>query len=130
MACLDSDFLVAFLRGDKAAEEKMAGLGKRFEKLTVTPIVATELFTGAFKSKRENAVEKVKNVLSVLQLLEFNLAAAAKAGQIMHYLDNTGQKIGEKDAMIAAIAITHGQPLVTRNKKHFSKIKELRIEEW
>lgn len=130
MVCLETDFMVAFLRGNDAAGRKMERLKQVFSKITVTPISASELFFGACKSKRAGALETAKGFLSTLELLDFDLSAAAKAGEILAQLEKKGQKIGEKDSLIAAIALRHKQPLVTRNVKHFSKIPGLEIEEW
>lgn len=130
MVCLDTDFLVGFLRGDRAAEEKMSQLSQLFEQLTVTPVSAAEIFFGAFKSNRKNAAETAENFLSTIEMLEFDLPAARKAGQLIASLQKEGQQIGEKDQLIAAIAIRHNQTLVTRNKKHFPKVPCLKIAEW
>jgi predicted nucleic acid-binding protein len=130
MPCLDSDFLVAFLLGDEAAERKLWELKQNYERLTFTPIAAAELFFGAVKSNSKSAVETTQNFLSALELLEFDLLAALEAGKITAGLEKDGQKIGEKDTLIAGIALRHSQPIVTRNKKHFSKIRGLKIVEW
>jgi tRNA(fMet)-specific endonuclease VapC len=37
---------------------------------------------------------------------------------------------GPNDLMIAAIALVHGSILVTHNTREFSRIKELKIEDW
>lgn len=52
MVCLDTDFIVALLRGDKEAEEKSVLLDNRGIRKTTTPINAFELFIGAYLSTK------------------------------------------------------------------------------
>ena len=58
-----------------------------------------------------------------------NERGAEKFGQILSALDKNGQKISDRDIMIAAIAISKGENvIVTRNKKDFEKIPQLKVE--
>jgi predicted nucleic acid-binding protein len=130
MVCLESDFIIAFTRKDSAASLKMEALLKQNRTLFITPITAAELFEGAFGSKETGSVIKLEELLSTFQMLEFDFFASKNAGQLMHELSGRGEKIGDLDTLTAAIALKHNQALVTRNKKHFSKIAGLKIEEW
>lgn len=38
--------------------------------------------------------------------------------------------IGDPDLLIASIALSNKQVLVTRNKKHFERVPELEVEGW
>jgi len=53
MVCLDSDFLVAFLRGYPEAGKTMNDLLQTETRLTTTPINAYELYHGAYASTRK-----------------------------------------------------------------------------
>lgn len=60
---------------------------------------------------------------------EMNERAAEEFGEILSALDKKGQKINDRDVMIAAIAISKGEyRLVTRNKKDFDRIPKLTVE--
>ncbi len=130
MVCLESDFLIAFLRRNEAAIDKMKILIAGNEELCFTPITATELFQGAAYSKSADAEAKVEELLSTMQLLDFDLLAAKKAGNIIARLSKCGEQIGDMDSLIAAIAIRHNQTILTRNKKHFARIPGAKITEW
>jgi tRNA(fMet)-specific endonuclease VapC len=52
------------------------------------------------------------------------------AGDILAQLQKTGQKIGLEDILISATALTHGCVLVTANTRHYSRINNLKIENW
>ena len=56
------------------------------------------------------------------------------AGKILAALAQVGQKIGEQDPFISAVAIANGRPLVTNNMEHYQRIIDLgfplEIENW
>lgn len=131
MVCLDTDFLVALLRGDKEAEEKSAFLDNVGIRKTTTPINAFELFIGAYLSAKntENA-DLVRDLLLSLEILAFNLAACEKGGEFEAALRKRGEEIGIRDVMIAAISHIHDETLVTRNIRHYSRIDGLKLDTW
>ena len=76
LACLETDFLVALMRKDERAIEKLKKLVESGERLT-TSINVSELFKGAYMSKNvEENLKNVEGVLSRLDILDFNLAAS------------------------------------------------------
>lgn len=131
LACLETDFLVALIRKDERAIEKLKKLVESGERLTTTPINASELFKGAYMSKnvKEN-LKKVRGVLSRLDILDFNLAASDIYGKISSELERKGEPIGEMDTLIASIALAHNERIVTRNVKHYSRVKGLEVDSW
>ncbi len=128
--CLDTDFLVAVLRGREDAQNKMSEIDLEGRQAT-TSVTAFELFFGAFKSaEKRNNVEKTKVLLERLDVLPFDLKSSEIAGEALARLKELGETIDFRDAMIAGIARVNGLTLVTRNKEHFSRVKDLRIEIW
>ena len=128
MVCLETDFLVDFLRGNENAVKKMVSLKSSKEKLCITPITATEIFFGAIKTHKTSEVNKTKSFLSFFGLMEYDLVASLLSAEVLNFLETKGEKIGEKDSITAGITIRHGERLLTRNKKHFSKVPHLEIE--
>jgi len=45
-------------------------------------------------------------------------------------LERKVEPIGEFDALIASIALAHNERVVTRNVKHFSRVRGLEVEKW
>jgi len=128
--CLDTDFLVAILRGKENAERKMVEMDREGRHST-TAINAFELFYGAYKSNQKMTnVEKTKALLVRVDVLPFELESSERAGEILAELSARGDSIDFRDAMIAGIARAKGLSLVTRNKEHFARVKELKIELW
>jgi len=101
------------------------------EGISTTPICACELFAGAYRSrKKEFEIKRVKEFLSRMELLEFSTQACERFGRIRGELESRGSVVGDFDIMIAAIALTHNQQLLTRDLEHFQKIPGLTVETW
>ncbi|HMV48657.1 MAG TPA: type II toxin-antitoxin system VapC family toxin [Blastocatellia bacterium] len=101
------------------------------DEIATCSVVWAELLHGARKYadplQREHRIELT---LSPLANLPFDLAAARRYAYIRDYLERTGQVIGGNDLMIAAIALTHGLILVTRNTDEFRRVPGLQVEDW
>jgi tRNA(fMet)-specific endonuclease VapC len=69
----------------------------------------------------------VKGFLSTIVVLEFNEQSAEKAGQFMAQLEAKGLAIDPRDLFIGCIALTHGYPLLTNNRRHLDRIPELLV---
>jgi tRNA(fMet)-specific endonuclease VapC len=130
MVCLDTTFLADLIRKNPDANKKLNNLAKQSDSLSTTIINSAELFYGAHKSKSVDTEKaKLKLVLSRFLVFEMDEVSAEKFGEILSKLDKQGQKIADRDIMIAAIAITKGENvIVTRNKKDFEKIPQLTIQ--
>ena len=130
MKCLDTDLLVAILRGKEEAQKKVTELDEEAKGAT-TCVNAFEIFFGASKSERKHEnLKKASKLLERLTVFPLDLASSQKAAEISARLVAKGETIDFRDAMIAAIAMENGMTLVTRNKAHFKRIKGLQTEEW
>jgi predicted nucleic acid-binding protein len=130
MVVLDTDILVAFLRNDNEAVNFIGSLQKKNMKISTTTISAFELFEGALISSREENIEKAELLLKSMGSYNFNGPASWKAAEISSELLKKGEPLDFQDIAIAAIAIINGESLTTRNVKHFSRIKGLKVEKW
>ena len=131
MVCLDTSFIIALMRGDPSALVKLEEYTASNTRLTTTPITACELIKGAYKSvRREYELQKVKKTLSFLELLDFSMDASVCYGRLTASEGLRGAPIGDLDAMIAGIAITHGESIITSNRKHFERVEGLHIDRW
>lgn len=130
MKCLDTDILVAILRGNTDAKQTGIILDEEGGAYT-TVISAYEILFGAkiSENKKEN-IEDTKKLLSKLDIIDMNYDSAEKASDIHAKLHEEGKIIDARDIFIAAIALSRGCELITRNEKDFSRIKGLKIERW
>jgi len=131
MVCLDTSFIVALIRRDPKAEKRLEDYVVNEAKLSTTPIAACELFKGAYRSKRRDMeVRKVREILTHLEVLSFSAEACERYGRLVNDLQLAGTPIGDLDAMIASIALTHNEPILTSDTKHFEKVPSLVVETW
>ena len=131
MVCLDTSFLIDVLRGEKRVEEIENRLDKGTEPVKVASPAIMELIRGAVLSNNpETEKQKVHQLLSYLIVLSLDKESAIIAGNTEAELTKAGEKIDVEDIMIGAIAKKDSEVLLTRNKKHFEKIKGLKIESY
>lgn len=124
---LDSTFLIDVLRGSADVSdliEDIDATGTPF----VSAVTVMELYEGihlADASQGERSA--VRGLLTDVTELPFDRDCAMRAGQINADLVGSGEPIDETDVMIAATALVHDQPIVTRNVDHFDRIENLRV---
>ncbi len=93
-----------------------------------------ELLVGAYRLPPERGAELAARLDAVLpaeaRVLPFDAGAARIYGSIRAYLEGSGQRIGDADTAIAAIALQRGLMVVTGNVRHFSRVPDLTVENW
>lgn len=131
MACLETDFLIALIRKDKCALEKLKNLLDVGERITTTPLNAAELFKGAYLSEKvaENLI-MIQGIFNRLELLDFPYKAAEYYGKIFAELKERGELIGDVDILVASIVLASNEHLLTRNIKHYERVTGLKLMEW
>ncbi|MEM3711957.1 MAG: type II toxin-antitoxin system VapC family toxin [Thermoproteota archaeon] len=131
MVCLDTSFIIALIRRDPAAEKKLEEYIRNNARISTTYITACELFKGAYRSKRKDVeVTKVREILSRLEILDFSIDACERYGRLVNDLERKGMPIDDLDAIIASLALTHNESLVTADKEHFERVSGLIVESW
>ncbi|MGD1862835.1 MAG: type II toxin-antitoxin system VapC family toxin [Leptolyngbyaceae cyanobacterium] len=97
----------------------------------IPTLVLAELYKGVYCSQRitQNLAE-VDKLLSLLSVLPFDQIAAEEFGKIQGKLRQMGKPTGEMDALIAAIALSRGDTVVTHNTRHFENIPHLLLVDW
>lgn len=93
------------------------------DSLYVTPTVAGELAAGSSLADRD----RWEDFLAPFQVLPIDRKAAWEYGQAYRYLQANGLLIGGNDLWIAATALAHAMPLVTRNSAHFARVPGLEV---
>jgi len=128
MVCFDTSFAIDFLRGDKTAVLIVTDFDKKGEIMSIASPTLIELVSSAqLGVRREEEKDKIRRFVSSVNVLPLDEGSAFLAGEIEGDLVMSGEKIGDTDVMIGAIAKNNGEGLITRNKNHFSKIDGLRI---
>lgn len=126
---LDSNILIYFFKNAGAVRAHMAG-HKDIEIKLCTPVL-WELLTGAFKSQDPRSqLARLEAVRNRFDVLPFDLVAAEQAAKVRAHLERQGTPIGSIDNMIAGTALAHDLTLVTRNVREFSRVPQLKVENW
>jgi predicted nucleic acid-binding protein len=125
MVCLETSFVIDVLDGNERARSVMDELDTDGSRPTITPVTASELWVGAYFGSA-GELETTRELLDSLTWLSFSRSCARRAGKLQAALKREGSPLGIADCMIAAIAIEHGEPLVTRDED-FTKIDELAV---
>ena len=123
MTVADTDVLIDFLAGAEPAAEWVASELERGSLLT-TVITRFELLSGARNPRQENSI---RQLLAAVPALELGDEAADKAAEVRRSLDRSGASIGMADSLIAGIVLVHSAVLLTRNRRHFESVPELRL---
>ena len=122
---LDSDVLIAFLKGDPAAHRF---LKENAQETTTTIITALEILSGVLPSTRRE-----REALVTLQAFEpkhLDWNAMIASATVTRNLERRGNPIGQNDEVIAGICIANDLALVTQNKKHFTQVSGLKTKIW
>jgi predicted nucleic acid-binding protein len=133
MAILDTTVFID-LRGrtgkryKAAAEAALADLVSRREPLLTTRINIAELYVGVHLSDDPVAEDAaVQAAFQSIQVLDFDDACAMEFGRIRAHLRQRGLPAGDMDTLIAAIAVSFGEAVLTRNPAHFGNMPGLKV---
>ena len=101
------------------------------QKISIPSIVTAEIEYGAKKSfDYDKTIQIYRQFMNTFSITDFNDKAAICYGDIRAYLEKTGTMIGPNDMLIASIVLAEEGVLVTHNVKEFSKIPNLKLEDW
>ena len=125
----DTTFIIDIMKNDASAVRKAKDLSDASVSILVGTPTIFELYVGVGLSVRSSEErEKVLSILGSLPHLSLDAASASKAGIIYAQRVKERTKIDPEDAMLAGIAIQNNEPLLTRNRKDFIGIPELKLE--
>lgn len=99
--------------------------------LRLSVVVVAELRYGADHSARRRANHaRIDILVEEIEVLDFDLRAAAAYGRVRARLEAGGTPIGPNDMLIAAHALSRGLTVVTDNTAEFRRVKGLKVENW
>jgi tRNA(fMet)-specific endonuclease VapC len=99
--------------------------------MCISSITYAELLHGVEKSaKPEHNLKQVDDFISRLEVLAYDVKAAAHYGDIRADLERKGIIIGVNDLHIAGHARSEGLILVTNNLGEFNRVDGLRLDNW
>lgn len=118
---IDTDILIEYLRGSNKIQTRDIYNGN------ISVITYSEILYGEIKNRRQK--NTIKNLVKDLKIsiLEINLETIQIYTRLKIKLEKKGTKVDDFDLLIGATAISNNLQLYTNNKKHFSKIKEVKL---
>ena len=130
MYLLDTNACIQFLRDPGSAVARRLAAVPAGE-VALCTVVKAELYYGAWRSADpDRSIQVLEAFFGNLGSLPFDDLAAEVYGRIRAYLTQQGQLIGPNDLLIAATALAYGATLVTHNTREFTRVPDLRIEDW
>ncbi|MBA1147493.1 type II toxin-antitoxin system VapC family toxin [Ectothiorhodospiraceae bacterium WFHF3C12] len=93
-------------------------------------IVSAELHFGATKNGSTRLLNNLHAVLSALAVLPLESPADRYYAKLRDHLRRLGTPIGPNDMLIAAQALALDLTVVTANVAEFSRVPDLRVENW
>ncbi len=127
---LDTNTIVRYLNG-RAPNVQVRLSAVPLAELAVSAIVVAELRYGAAKSLNPaKALAAQDQLLSLIDTIPFDQAAADAYGHIRATLEQQGRPIGANDLLIAATALSRHMTLVTHNTSEFSRVAGLLLDDW
>jgi predicted nucleic acid-binding protein len=123
---LDTNALSAFVDGDPAVGERLAGR----ERVAIPVIVLGEFRYGVAGSRHRAKYEAwLDEHLHDFEVVAVTDSTAIVYARLRVALKKTGRPIPANDAWIAAIALEHRLPVLTRDE-HFDAVPGLRRVGW
>lgn len=128
MYLLDTNICVALLKQNSLAVRQF---NAKVSRCYLSTIVIAELYKGAYCSQRlQQNLSTIEQFVGLMSIVEFDRNAAEEFGKIQAELRRIGKPTGELDAIIAAVACSCQDILVTNNTRHFINISNLQLENW
>lgn len=127
---LDTDVIIDYLkrRPQPEAVKIFNKIDERQYEAYVSAVTVFEIYRGARLSpKPEKAISEANTLFNHTQILSFDEQTAIEASEIHVQLEKKGLPLEIRDVFIGAQAKIAKLTLVTKNKKHFERIPELKL---
>lgn len=122
MFLVDSDILIAHLRGVDAAREWLLRARRETGRLATSTVCVAEIGGGMRSDERSEVVR----LLASLDVFPVSRQAGWQAAEFMRRYRSSHSGIGLGDYLVAATASSEGLDLATLNVKHFPMFRSLK----
>lgn len=128
---IDSTVFVAAERLRQTPEDVVTKLREDFGdvELALAVMTAAELVHGYWRSdsaaRRARREEFVEGILAAIPVVPLTLAIARLYGELDARFMARGRRLPTSDLLIASTALYRSDELVTGNRRHFGRIREL-----
>jgi tRNA(fMet)-specific endonuclease VapC len=128
---IDTCVIIEFLSGNPKWLQRIKQLG--IDNCYVSEFTLCELYYGAYHVEGTkyfaHEIIKINSVLDKFKILQ-GTTFSENFGKIKAYLIKHGQKVDDMDILIGSLAVANGMTVVTDNEKHFSRMPDIKCENW
>nr|WP_303650297.1 PIN domain-containing protein [Halalkalicoccus sp. NIPERK01] len=119
------------MQGDSRAKRRIEDIESQRIPLRISSVSLFELYHSVERVKESaDRRRRIEAVLDSKPTYSADDAVMKKAGRIDGRLATDGQAVGMGDTIIAATALVHEEPVLTRNVDHFERIDGVVIESY
>lgn len=123
---LDTDWVVDVLRGYMPAVQAVREIA--VDGLAISIITYGELAEGAIYARNpDSAWAGLVQFLEGKAVLPLTIEIMDRFGHVRGALRQQGRLIGDLDLLIGVTAVHHNLELLTRNRRHFDRIPDLKF---
>jgi tRNA(fMet)-specific endonuclease VapC len=128
MIMLDTDVCIELLKGN----QRVLRQRDRYDgPVGVCFMTVAELYYGAEKSGEPGRnMDTIDRFLLTVEVVQSDLSILRRFGALKAELQKEGIPLADADVLIAAATLEKADLLVTGNRKHFDRIRGLRLEGW
>ena len=127
MIAFDTTALIDLFKDDESLKLLMKDLNQGF---ATTSINCQEIYFGINPKEPKHLLEEEEynRFFKEIIVFDFDKNSAKESSKIFWELGTKGEHIGKFDCMIAGTLISNSvDTVITKNKKHFEKIKGLKV---
>jgi predicted nucleic acid-binding protein len=128
---LDTCFIIDLMAKDSDAISKLSEMETESTRQRISTMTLFELYVGVGQVDRnEEKIDEIRGIISDISTCPANEKVMKTAGRVCGELKKSGYDVGEADTIIAATGITKGEPVLTRNTRHFNRIPDTDVCEY
>ncbi len=116
------------MRGQTRATTLLQSLLESPDPVGISAITVMQLYHGVARaSVPEAEANRIERALKGVATYDVTRDIAARAGRMDGELTVRGEPIDPADVIVGATALHRNEPLVTRNTRHFARLKGVRL---
>jgi len=127
---IDTDIFSYYMRGVPHVVTRARNYLRQFGYFNISSLTVFEVLKGLRKKKLAKKEEIFRAEIVKHHVIGLDYFVADKAATLLTNLEKEGTPLAHADLFIASAALTYNLALVTNNTGHFSKIRELILENW
>jgi len=127
---LDANIISYLLKGNTSVLKKLEELAEDDNQFEIPSIVYYEIKRGFLANGAATKLTRFLNFAKEIGIVDLKNSTLDIAAQIYADLKKSGEIIEDDDIFIGATALENNAILVTNNKRHLGRIKDLKIEVW